>query len=123
MAIYLAYETAVEAQTCHDIMTKLYKLALNLGKRVRSETGIGADSVSLSTTAFKAASMNIEDFSSSSVVVLGAGEMAGLISHYLVEARAVALENRDNSVARSKTVIDVRDALGFGVLPVASAPS
>lgn len=97
-----SYETAVEAQTCHDIMTKLYKLALNLGKRVRSETGIGADSVSLSTTAFKAASMNIEDFSSSSVVVLGAGEMAELISHYLVEARAADIVVVSRTIAHAE---------------------
>lgn len=81
-----AYETAVEAGTCGEILTKLFKSSLSLGKRVHTETTIGSDSVSLSTTAFRAARDNVEDISRSRVVLLGSGDMAQLISKYLVEA-------------------------------------
>ena len=44
-----AFAQATQAGTCGVVLTKLFKTALQLGKRVRTETAIGQDSVSLST--------------------------------------------------------------------------
>lgn len=81
-----AFEQAVDAGTCGTVLTKLFKTALSLGKRVRSETGIGQDSVSLSTTAYKVACRVFPDLASRRICVVGTGEMAKLALVYLDDA-------------------------------------
>ncbi|ACV22194.1 Glutamyl-tRNA reductase [Slackia heliotrinireducens] len=82
-----AFEAASEAGTCNDVMTELFKSALRLGKRARTETGIGTDSVSLSTTAFKVASMVFPNIAKCRALIVGAGEMAALAATYFVDAK------------------------------------
>ena len=82
-----AYEAAAEAGACGKFLTELFKSAIRLGKRVRTETSIGCDSVSLSTTAVKAATRNVGSLSDASAVIVGAGEMACLTAEYLRSAR------------------------------------
>lgn len=81
-----AYQRASEADTCTEVLTHLFKDALNVGKRVRTETNIGKDSVSISTVAFKTALREFDDVSACRVFFVGAGEMAALTLPYLREA-------------------------------------
>lgn len=81
-----AFEWASEVGTCGEVLTELLKDALRLGKRVRSETLIGADSVSLSTTAIRAAQRVVGDLGKARVVLVGAGQMSRLTARYLEEA-------------------------------------
>ena len=83
-----AFAQATEAGTCTEVLTRLFKDALAIGKRVRSETTIGLDSVSLSTSAFKVATQEFGDISACRILFIGAGEMAALSLAYLVEAGA-----------------------------------
>lgn len=81
-----ALAMATEAGTCTEVLTRLFKDAISVGKRVRTETAIGQDSVSLSTTAFKAAADEFDDIAACQVMFVGAGEMAELTLAYLQEA-------------------------------------
>ena len=81
-----ALAMATEAGTCTEVLTRLFKDAITVGKRVRTETAIGQDSVSLSTTAFKAAADEFDDIAACQVMFVGAGEMAELTLSYLQEA-------------------------------------
>lgn len=81
-----AFEAASAQGACGEVLTKLFKSALHLGKRARSETAIGQDSVSLSTTAFKVARKAFPDLADRRVLMLGSGEMARLAAIYLQEA-------------------------------------
>lgn len=81
-----AFELAQCCEGAGEVLTHLFKGALHLGKKVRSETSIGADSVSLSTTAFKLASDFVPDIRSARVLIVGTGEMAALCARYLVDA-------------------------------------
>ena len=81
-----ALEAAQEAGTCSDVLARLFKNAINLGKRVRTETAIGADSVSLSTAAFKAARNAFPDLEQRSVLFVGTGEMAQIALEYVCDA-------------------------------------
>lgn len=83
-----AFELAAEAGACTESLTNLLKRAIHAGKRVHEETAIGAESISLSTTALKAAASRVEDFASCSILLLGAGEMARLAAAYLREKGA-----------------------------------
>lgn len=78
-----AYEAAVEHGSIGEYLTKLFKDALHLGKQVRSETSIGGDTVSLSTTAFKVLRNTFGDLEQRCVLVIGTGEMARLAANYL----------------------------------------
>ena len=68
------------------MLARLFKNAINLGKRVRTETAIGADSVSLSTAAFKAARNAFPDLEQRSVLFVGTGEMAQIALEYVCDA-------------------------------------
>ena len=80
-----AFERSQATGTCGEVLTELFKRALNLGKRVRSETMIGADSVSLSTVAHRIARDACPDLSGARVLLVGAGEMARLSARYLLD--------------------------------------
>ncbi len=106
-----AFEAAVAAGACGDVLSRLFKSAISLGKRVRTETAIGSDSVSLSTTAFKAAFQQFPDLESRRIVVLGAGEMARLALRYLLDAgaRDIVVATRTTDHAR-----DLAEEMGIG---------
>lgn len=86
-----AYEAALDAGTTSETLAKLFTSAFTLGKRVRTETAIGADSVSLSTTAYQVACENVPDITRAHVLLIGSGEMAELEAKYLLEGGVAGL--------------------------------
>lgn len=109
-----AYEAACEAGACGKFLTDLFKSAIRLGKRVRTETSIGCDSVSLSTTAVKAAARNVGSLSGANAVIVGAGEMACLTAEYLrgARCRSVVFTSRSFEHAQESAAI-----FGFKAVP------
>lgn len=82
-----AYQAAQDAGTTGIFLDQLCKLALNCGKRVRSETSIGRRAVSISTAALELARSIIGPLKDRQVVVIGAGRMAQIcVKHLLNEA-------------------------------------
>jgi glutamyl-tRNA reductase len=82
---------------------RLFGAALQAGKRVRSETGIGRERVSVSTVAVDLARDVVGDLASRSVVIIGAGETAELTAQALADqgVRTVFVANRHAGRARS----------------------
>lgn len=109
-----AFEQAVAAGTCGPVLTELMKKALNLGKRVRTETGIGQDSVSLSTTAFRLAQRTFDDLPERKIVVVGTGEMAKLALVYLADANCSNVVVVGRTPEKTQECADI--AKGRGVL-------
>ena len=110
-----AYRAASVCGATGEILTHLFKNALHLGKRVRSETAIGSDSVSLSTTAFKVAKDAFPDIAQRRAMVVGTGEMAALCATYLVDAGVsdILVTSRTPEHAR-----DFAQRYGARVVPV-----
>jgi glutamyl-tRNA reductase len=98
-----AYEAALEAGTTGPMTNRLFSAALQAGKRVRSETGIGRERVSISTVAVDLARDVVGDLTSRSVVIIGAGETAELTARALADqgVRTVFVANRHAARARS----------------------
>jgi glutamyl-tRNA reductase len=98
-----AYEAALAAGTTGPMTNRLFGAALQAGKRVRSETGIGRERVSVSTVAVDLARDVVGDLSSRSVVIIGAGETAELTAQALADqgVRTVFVANRHADRARS----------------------
>jgi glutamyl-tRNA reductase len=81
-----AYELALVEGTTSAIMNRLFREALAAGKRIRTETDIGAGQVSVSTVAVRLAQETLGDLSGRRVIIVGAGETGELTAKALVEA-------------------------------------
>ena len=82
-----AYRTAVEHKSTGVLLNRLMHKAFNIAKKVRKETGIGDNAVSISYAAVELANKIFSDLSQKSVMLLGAGEMAELAVEYLISNR------------------------------------
>jgi glutamyl-tRNA reductase len=71
-----AHQAALEAKTAGPILDHLFMLALNCGKRVRSETEMGRRAVSVSSAALELARSQVGALNNLNVAVVGAGRMA-----------------------------------------------
>jgi glutamyl-tRNA reductase len=70
-----AWEAAAEEGAAGPGLHMLFRHALEVGKRVRTETGIGRSTVSVSTAAVALAAERLGSLAGRRVLVLGAGEM------------------------------------------------
>ena len=80
-----AYEAALAAGTTGPMLNQLFRAALQTGKRVRTETALGASRTSVSTVAVDLARDAVGDLRDRDVVVVGAGETAELTARALAE--------------------------------------
>ena len=80
-----AYEAALAARTTGPLTNKLFRAALATGKRVRSETAIGAGGASVASVAVEAARNALGELASRHVLIIGAGETAELTARALAE--------------------------------------
>lgn len=84
-----AYEAALAAGTTGPMTNRLFSAALRTGKRIRSETLIGAGHASVPSVAVALAEETVGDLLTSKVVIVGAGETSELTAQALA-ARGVA---------------------------------
>ncbi len=73
-----ALELAREQNVAGQIVNQLFQSAIHTGKRVRTETQIGRNPVSVASLAASLAARTIQPIAQAQVVILGAGEMAEL---------------------------------------------
>ncbi len=83
------------------ILNQLFKQALNIGKRVRTETDIGTGAVSISSAAVELAQMKLGDLSDKHSCIVGAGKMSRLLVKHLLAkgAQKIAIVNRSTKRA------------------------
>lgn len=91
-----AYELASAAGTTGPILHRLFRQALSVGKRVRSETGIGENPASVSSAAADLAGRVFDDLARRRVLLIGAGKMGELAAANLVSrgVREIVVANR-----------------------------
>ena len=73
-----AWEAAAEEGATSVVLNRLFRQALHVGKRVRTETGIGENPASVSSAAAELAARVFGDLGGKRVLVLGAGKMGEL---------------------------------------------
>lgn len=78
------YEIALKAGTTNGVLNTFFKQAITVGKKVRSETGIDKNAVSVSYAAVKLAQQKFGDLKGRSVLVVGAGKMSELTAKHLL---------------------------------------
>lgn len=91
-----AYQQAVEYEATNRVMNTLFQLALTVGKRVRTETGIDQNAVSISYAAVELARQHLGSLNGRSVLIIGAGKMSELTAKHLVDngVSGVIVSNR-----------------------------
>jgi glutamyl-tRNA reductase len=91
-----AHEFAARAGATGPFTNRLFAAALTTGKRVRSETSIGASRVSLPSVAVDLALSVLGELRSRHVVIVGAGEVSELTARALADqgAGTVFIANR-----------------------------
>ena len=97
-----AYSLAVEAGTAGRVLNRLVHHTFRVAKRVRTETGIAASAVSISYMAVELGKKIFDSLKGSTVMLIGAGEMAELSAKHLVNAGAsrVLIANRTEAAAQ-----------------------
>jgi glutamyl-tRNA reductase len=94
-----AHTAATLSQTAGPVLNRLFHSSFAVGKRVRTETGLGAGAVSVSYAAVALARKIFGDLHGRTVLVIGAGEMGKLtalhmqsqgVQHVTIVSRTIA---------------------------------
>ncbi|HXG64470.1 MAG TPA: glutamyl-tRNA reductase [Blastocatellia bacterium] len=99
-----AYQHAVSVGTVGRVLSQLMQRAISVAKRVRTETAIAQNPVSISSVAVELARKIFGDFSDNTVMLVGAGEMAELAARKLMEAGTSKLIVTNRTAARAEEV-------------------
>lgn len=91
-----AYSIARAEQSTGIVLNNLLEQAFHVAKRVRTETGIASEPVSISSVAVDLARKIFGDLAGRTVLILGAGEMAELALRHLMDdgVQSILVANR-----------------------------
>jgi glutamyl-tRNA reductase len=81
-----AFEFALKHKTTGILLNRLFKKAISVAKRVRTETRIAENAVSISFAAVELAKKIFTELTGKSFMLLGAGEMAELAAKYIMNS-------------------------------------
>jgi glutamyl-tRNA reductase len=116
-----AYDTALAKETTGPLTNRLFKAALETGKRVRTETAIGERQMSLPAVAVALAREQLGSLKGREVVIVGTGETSELTARALADSGVrtvfVASRRRDRAVSLAKRYGG--DSVTFDELPEA----
>lgn len=91
-----AYDLSCESGAAQRLFHKLFRQSFELGKRVRTETAIGENAVSISYAAVELARKVFDTLEGRTILVVGAGKMSELTAKHLVSqgVHSVLVANR-----------------------------
>ena len=119
-----AHTVAAQARTAGPILNRLFHSSFAVGKRVRSETGLGSGAVSIGYAAVSLARKIFGDLGGRSVLVIGAGEMGKLTARHMTAqgVRDITIISRTMATAaRTAEAIGGARAAGWNHLDAALA--
>jgi glutamyl-tRNA reductase len=91
-----AFDLALNTKTTSAVLNKLFKKAISVAKRIRTETRIAESAVSISFAAVELSRKIFGSLEGKTVMLLGAGEMAELAARHLQHngVKSVLVANR-----------------------------
>ena len=99
-----AYRIAHEAGSTGPWLNKLFQAAFSAAKRVRSETLIGANAVSLASATVRLAQRMYADLHARSALMIGAGEMIALAARHFTAAGIKRTVIANRTLGRAQTL-------------------
>jgi glutamyl-tRNA reductase len=113
-----AYRVAQEAGSTGPSLNKLFQAAFSAAKRVRSETRIGENAVSLASATVSLARRVYSDLSAHTALMVGAGDMNALAARHFISAgvKRVVIANRTLGRAQALAAELKAHAVGLDAL-------
>ncbi len=99
-----AYQLAINAGTVGRVLSQLMHRAISVAKRVRTETGVAQNPVSISSVAVELARKIFHDLSDKTVLLVGAGEMGELAARSLIETGKSKLIVTNRTAERAEEI-------------------
>ncbi len=109
-----AWERSAEEDTTGVLTDRLFRQALEAGKRIRTETSVAVRSVSVSTVAADLAREAIPDLGGRRGLVLGGGRMAEATARALMERGLGELVVVNRTVGAAREIAERLGGLGLG---------
>ena len=113
-----AYRIAQESGSTGPALNKLFQAAFSAAKRVRSETRIGANAVSLASATVSLARRVYADLSAHSALLIGAGDMNSLIARHFVSAGIKRMVIANRTLGRAQALASELHAHAVGLTEV-----
>lgn len=101
-----AYRVAQESGSTGPHLNKLFQAAFATAKRIRSETLIGANSVSLASATVSLARRVYADLSAHSALMIGAGDMIALTARHFAAAGVKRMVIANRTLSRAQGLAD-----------------
>jgi glutamyl-tRNA reductase len=116
----VAYQHADAANCLGKMLRKIFDLSFSIAKEVRTNTAIGLHSVSLASSALRAAERIFPNFREAAVLFIGAGEMIDLFGQHFAAKKFKSLSFANRTVANASAlaakyggkIIDLGDLAG-----------
>ncbi len=114
-----AYHSAHKQETTSIMLNRLFRHALEVGKRVRTDTRIGENPVSVSSVAVEMVKKVYDDLEGRTALLLGAGKMSELTATHLIASGItnVIVSNRTFSRAQEMAQKFDGQPVAFNDLP------
>ena len=111
-----AFDLALQNETIRGPLFPLFQQALRVGRRVRRETGIGRNAVSVSRACVELAKSNLGDLKGRRAMVVGAGDAGGLAAKVLSMSgvQDITVTNRTYERAKEMARLLSGKAVPFG---------
>lgn len=110
-----AYRIAQEAGSTGPTLNKLFQAAFAAAKRVRTETQVGANSVSLASATVSLARRVYSDLGEHSALLIGAGEMIALTARHMASQGIKRMVIANRSLPRAQTLAAEFKAYAVGL--------
>ncbi len=101
-----AYARAHELGTLGNQLGRYFQQTFSVAKRIRTETDIGANPVSVAYAAVSFARHIFSDLSKSRALLIGAGEMISLVARHLREQNVAEIVIANRSLARAQVLAE-----------------
>jgi len=113
------FATASQAKAVNKILNKWFQQTFSVAKRVRTETQIGANAISVAFAAVCLARQIFSDLKQSRVLLIGAGETIELVGKYLLEHEVPNITIANRTLARAMDLVEQFDAkaITLGEIP------
>jgi glutamyl-tRNA reductase len=114
-----AFNEAKNSGVIHGNFERLFQHTFSVAKRVRSETDIGANAVSVAYASVQLAKQIFSSLQDSRVLLIGAGETIELVAKHLHEQQVKSLTVANRTLARAQAIAE---PLAAKVLTLAQIP-
>lgn len=110
-----AYRIAQDSGSTGPVLNKLFQASFATAKRVRTETRIGANAVSIASATVNLARRVYADLSARNALLIGAGEMIGLTARHLASQGVKRMVIANRSLGRAQTLAEELKAHAVGL--------